>query len=377
MKLGLSSLVVLLSSFLTSVPADGQTIFSVNALGYVDIALHPGSNFVSHPFGARDHTFAALLPQMPAGTRAALWDPALQSFGPTNYFSANGWSIPDMPLRQPDGALVWMSQPGTISFSGEIFGPAAAMSRPAGYHLLGVIPSQGFFTCSDFNECVNGTPPDGTTVCLWNPDLQQCDSYWYLNIGGPGDPSTGWYDASFNQVELQLATGQAGLFFVPSPFFVPTPQPPISPGSAGIHLVRPERSGNNFSFRFNADIGSTFQVLRSTSPSDATWSFVHESVTTGTVNVVTVTDTNGASAFYRIAPPHTHPSLFNAARSPGRFSFQFHAPSNSNYRVDRRPGFSLDWQIIATLTDVQRGVASFTDSNAVARTAHYRVALEP
>jgi hypothetical protein len=349
----------------------GQSVYSVNALGYVDVSLSPGSNFIVHAFNAQDHRVARLFPVMPPGTYFTSWDAGAFTWGPTNFYS-NGWSDSIVELRRQEGALLWVTQSVTVSLSGELFqGGAVAQQRSAGFYLLGMIPNAFFFSCSDFNECTHGTPPDQTQLCKWNAAGQACVLYTYFDLGFP---EAGWYDSFGNKVEVQLAAGEAGFFWVPQTFFLPAAPAPASP-AATYAAGTPRRTETNFTFGFNAPSNAGYAVLRATNLGFATWRSVHEGTTTGTVNSVTVNDTNVPAAFFRVVPPGQF-SMFNDTRTPGQFRFQFHAPSNGTYRIERRVT-PFDWQSIGTVSGVTRGIASFTDSNAVSARGDYRVRFEP
>jgi hypothetical protein len=101
---------------------------------------------------------------------------------------------------------------------------------------------------------------------------------------------------------------------------------------------------------------------------------VQEGITTGSVHQVTLAEPNTGSAFYRIVPPGQF-SLFHEVRTPGQFSFQFYAPSNGTYFLERR--LTTSWQNISTLAGVAKGVRTFTDSSATSAKADYRVVFIP
>jgi len=342
----------------------------MNALGYVDLALSPGSNFVTQPFNTADLRVAKAFPRMPAGTYFAVWDSAQQSFGPTNFYNpANGWSDPSMLFRLPQGALLWVTQQTTVSLSGELIqGVSIVPSGGFGFHLLGVIPRAFSGFCSDLDSC-DEPPPDQTSVCKWNPVAQMCNNYTYVSLG----QDSGWYDGFGNKVNVQLARGEAALFFVPGNFYAPA-LPPLTSLGTGHGIGQAQRTGTNFSFHFNAPSNAPFAVLRAPSLTAKAWNMVQEGITTGSVHQVTLTEPNIGSAFYRIVPPGQF-SLFDEVRTPGQFSFRFYAPSNGTYFLERR--LTTSWQNISTIAGVSKGVRMFTDPSATSAKADYRVAYIP
>ncbi len=360
----------LLGFCLLSTELRSQPLYSMNALGYVDLSLSPGSNFVTQPFNTTDLKVAKAFPRMPAETFFTVWNSAQQSFGPTNFYDPlSGWSDPNMQFRLPQGALLWVTQQTTVSLSGELI-PGISFVPGSGFgaHLLGAIPRAFSGFCSDFDTC-DDTPPDQTVICKWNPVAQVCNNYTYFSLG----LDSGWYDNSLNRVDVQLARGEAALFLVQAPFHVPALPPPTSLG-VGHGMGRAQRTSTNFSFNFNAPSNAPFAVLRAPSLSAGAWNIVQEGITTGSVHQVTLTEPNTGSAFYRIVPPGQF-SLFHETRTPGQFSFQFYAPSNGTYFLERR--LATSWQNISTLADVTKGVRTFTDSSATSAKADYRVVFIP
>ena len=359
----------LLGLCLLSTDLRSQTLYSMNALGYVDLSLSPGSNFVTQPFNTADLKVAKAFPRMPAGTFFTVWNSPQQTFGPTNlYDPTNGWSDPNMQFRLPQGALLWVTQQTTVSLSGELIPGGSLVPGQFGVHLLGVIPRAFSGFCSDFDTCPD-TPPNETTVCKWNPVAQVCNYYTYYSL----DEFSGWYDNSANRVDVQLAPGEAAMFFIPNTFYVPA-LPPLTSLGAGYGVGRAQRTSTHFSFDFNAPSNAPFAVLRTSSLSSGAWNIVQEGITTGSVHQVTLTEPNTGAAFYRIVPPGQF-SLFDDERTPGQFSFRFYAPSNGTYFLERR--LTTSWQNISTLAGVSAGVRTFTDPSATSARADYRVIYIP
>jgi hypothetical protein len=348
-----------------------QPAYSVNALGYADVALSPGSNFITFPFASVDARISGLLPTMPPGTSLTLWDPAGQTFGPTNHYSPTGWSDPAMELRFPAGALLWVSQALTISFTGELIqGSITGVPRLSGLYVLGVIPSQGYFVCSDFDECPASVPPDQTTMCRWNPVAQECTVYIYMNLG----PESGWYDNFGTKVNVQLAPGEAAVFYVPQTFYIPNIPTPTNT-SPGLAITGSSRTPTNFTIQFHAPAFERFAVVRSTSLSSVAWPVIVEDTPTGNVNSVTFPETAAPMAFFQLFPA-SYLQLISSRRTPGQFQFSYYAPSDGTYVVERR-GQSLTWTPVETTFGVVKGLRRFSHFSTFTARAEYRVRLEP
>lgn len=349
-----------------------QTVYSVNALGYADVALSPGSNFITCPFSSIDARVSRLLPIMPQGTYLALWDAAGQQFGTTNHYGPLGWNDPAMELRFPAGALLWVTQAVTISFTGELIqGSISGVPRLSGLYVLGVIPSQGYFLCSDFSECPAPTPPDQTTMCRWNPVAQECTLYTYMNFG----LESGWYDNFGNKVDVQLAPGEAAVFYVPQTFYIPN-IPGSTNTSPGLAITGSSRTPTNFTLQFHAPTFERFAVMRATSLTNMAWPVIVEDTATGTVNSITFPETAAPMAFFRLFPSSSYLQLIGNSRTPGQFQFSYYAPSNGTYVVERRGPF-LTWTPVVTNLGVVKGLRRVTLLTSGTSHAQYRVRLEP
>jgi hypothetical protein len=349
-----------------------QTVYSVNALGYADVALSPGSNFITFPFASVDARVSRLLPTMPPGTYLTFWDHMGQTFGPTNHYGSSGWSDPAMELRFPAGALLWVTQAMTISFTGELIqGSISGVLRLSGLHVLGVIPSQGYFVCSDFDQCPASVPPDQTTMCRWNPVAQECTVYIYMNLG----PESGWYDSFGTKVDVQLAPGEAAVFYVPQTFYIPN-IPASTNTSPGLAITGSSRTPTNFTIQFHAPAFERFSVVRANSLTNFAWPVIVEDTTTGTLNSVTFPETAAPMAFFRLFPASSYLQLIGSWRTPGQFQFSYYAPSNGSYVVERRAP-SLTWTPVMTNLGVMKGLRRVTHLTSGTSPAQYRVRLEP
>jgi len=354
--------------------AYAQTIYSVNALGYVDVNFQTGSNFVANPLLNPDSTVSNLFRSVPDGSFLQIWDRATESFGPTNYFTAaSGWSDPNAVLIQPKGALLWLTALKTISFVGEVFqGFLTNIYYPAGLWVLGAIPGQ-FTTCADFTQCPQ-SPPDQTVFNKWDPALHRFTHYTWFGFG-PGDPNSGWYNDFFDKVDVRLEHGEAGVFSVPSSFNLPSIQP-----HSRVFLREARHDGTNFTFRFSTDGNTPYTLLCATNLPPDYWEIVREGNATNGMTTVTHSNTSDGLAFYRVGPGSggsANPILFNPAREPGQFRFEFLAPTNGTYLVERSAALNYPgiWQSIRTNTISGKAVVRVTDTNATAAANYYRVRL--
>src|SRR5689334_17990722 len=94
--------------------APAQSVYSVNALGYVDLNLAPGMNLIANPFSASDNSVSNLFRGVPDGSYFLPWNAPSGGFGPTNYFTeSSGWTDPTFTLLSPNGGF--LSVPTNLS----------------------------------------------------------------------------------------------------------------------------------------------------------------------------------------------------------------------------------------------------------------------
>jgi hypothetical protein len=364
-------------SLVTSVSA--QTVYSVNALGYVDVNLGAGSNFVANPLAATDNTVSNLFRGLPDGSTLQIWEWLTQSFGPTNRFSAaTGWTDPAARFVQPQGGLLWLPLPKQLNYVGEVYQQRMTNQYyQAGAWVLGAMPN--FVRCGDFTQCPPNNPPFGTEFYKWTGSFF---AHYVFVFPSPESPS-GWYTPFGDPANPRLEHGEAGLFFVPDPFALPVPiDGNAGAGAHGVELRGPRKQGGELSFQFAAVSNAPYAVLRSTNLAEEIWPSVQEgnAAATGGVATITVSNATDAVAFYRLRPPvgASDPILFDGVRETNRFRFQFSAPGSGTYHVERTtsPSYPPVWQPLQTFTLGGKGVVNVTDTNAVAAKGYYRVRVD-
>ena len=57
-----------------------QTVFSVNAVGFVNVPLTPGYNLFCNPLNATNNSIQSLITALPNGTLLLTWNSAIQDF---------------------------------------------------------------------------------------------------------------------------------------------------------------------------------------------------------------------------------------------------------------------------------------------------------
>src|SRR5215472_18911032 len=76
------------------VNASAQTnVYSINVVGYANIALGLGNNWIGNPFDNTPNTLSTLFSNAaPAGTTISLWNPTLDAFTLASTFDGSSWS---------------------------------------------------------------------------------------------------------------------------------------------------------------------------------------------------------------------------------------------------------------------------------------------
>jgi len=345
-----------------------QSVFSVNALGYVDASFVAGSNLIANPLFAGDNTVSNLFRGVPDGTRFLPWDRGAATFGPTNRYSgASGWTEPGATLVAPDGGFLVLPSATKISFVGQpwafIPGPNC-LSFPVGDSVWSFIPVGA---CGIIG---GGSIPNGLNLFKWIPQSQHYDVYTYLF--GTWDPSE----------PPPLADFESALFTSPEPFSSRGPfagsigQSPVPKGLPWVNLQNPQRTGNDLTFRWPSTSNVNYAVFCSTNLNTVSWQLVQQGTVTpvGGNATVTVSSTN-SRAFYRVLPDFGATTvLLGGHRGTTTFGFQFYAPVATNYTVERATTLSGGlWQAVATVTAGPSNIVSVVDTGATAASSYYRI----
>jgi len=145
-------------------------VYSVNAVGYVNVPVKKGFNLVANPLdaGAGNNTVAKLLTGVPDGT-------IVYTFTPAGGYSLNTldfgeWTNPNEELAPGKGFFVFNSSAGdvTVTFVGEVKQGTLSTPLAAGYNLVASQVPQAGKISTDLKL----TPAEGDGV------------YTYANVGG-------------------------------------------------------------------------------------------------------------------------------------------------------------------------------------------------
>jgi hypothetical protein len=130
------------------------TVFSVNAVGYVNTVLKPKFNLVANPLTAADNSIAKLFAGVPFGTQVYKFNPATVKFDIATNDDLENKFVPDSAanLQVLPGDGVFVRNPGTtdltVTFVGEVAqGTSLQNPIPKGLSIKSsMVPQEGKIT---------------------------------------------------------------------------------------------------------------------------------------------------------------------------------------------------------------------------------------
>lgn len=179
-----------------AVTASAQTVYSVNAVGYVNVTV-PANQFaiVANPLNQPTNSLNAVLPDLPAGTRVYLWNGT--SFGPEIRKTATGWLPPTAGtniINPGQGFFVQntAATPITITFVGEVPQGDLAVAYPAGFSLLSSqVPQAGKVETDLKLPAKSGDQVYVFTNGAYLPVARRTATSWIGGVAGSPEPVVG------------------------------------------------------------------------------------------------------------------------------------------------------------------------------------------
>jgi hypothetical protein len=135
----IKTLLVTAALAVTTIATATAQVYSVNAVGYVNLEIPPGFSMIANPLdaGAGNNTVANLLPGVPEGTALYKFDSGTGQYT-INDFIFGEWSVPTMSMAPGEGAFI--RNPGaeafTVTFVGEVMQGTLTTPIPAGFSIL-------------------------------------------------------------------------------------------------------------------------------------------------------------------------------------------------------------------------------------------------
>jgi hypothetical protein len=160
-------------------------VYSVNAVGYVNMSAKAGFNLWTNPLDAgADNTVSKLLAGVPDGT-------VVYTYAPGTGYSVNTldlgeWTNPNATLVPGQGFFLRVGAAATVTFVGEVKQGNLSTPLAQGFNLVGSqVPQAGRIQAD-----LGLTPVDGDLVYKFSADTQGYTIYTYdLGAWDPSDPS--------------------------------------------------------------------------------------------------------------------------------------------------------------------------------------------
>jgi hypothetical protein len=196
---------VLLSTavcLLGGVTAQAQSVYSVNAVGYVNVNI-PANAYVqianpldANPLDTNSNTLGALLTSVPEFT-------SIYKYNGSGYeiatFFGGAWDKPETTMNPGEGAFINGPEAFTITFVGTVLQGTNTISLPAGYSLVGSkIPQSTDVSVLGLTQAMkefdavyiyNGSGYDIYTYFggAWDPSVPQIEvgHSVFVNVGAP------------------------------------------------------------------------------------------------------------------------------------------------------------------------------------------------
>lgn len=140
-------------------------VYSVNAVGYINVDLCPGYSIIANQLdaGAGNNTVGKLLTGVPDGTVVNKFNSATGTYS-VNSYEFGDWTNPAETLAPGEGAFIKVPSASKVTFVGEV--PQGTLSTPlvAGFQIVSSqVPQSGAL------DTVLGFPAaDGDTVYLFD-----------------------------------------------------------------------------------------------------------------------------------------------------------------------------------------------------------------
>lgn len=183
---------VLLSLFALTAGAARAQVYSSNGVGYVNVTLTPGYNFIANPLLARDNSIGALFANIQGGVPDALsiYKLVNGNFIVASYFEMIGNFEPAEAAAEITlpGDGVWVFLPGSatrvLTFAGEVQQGDICTDIPQGFSIKSnVIPR------AETIEHMNIPHSSNDAVYVWNPPTRNFTVYQFSDFAIDTSPT--------------------------------------------------------------------------------------------------------------------------------------------------------------------------------------------
>jgi hypothetical protein len=165
-----------------------QTVYSVNAVGFVNLNFPPGFSLASNPLEGANNTVSILFPSVPNGTSVFKFDSALGQYTGTTFLFGN-WGNPSFSLVPGEGFFFKNSGSTTITntFVGNVKQGTLVTPLSAGFTLVGSQVPQAGLVNTDLGLPIG----NAESVFKFDAATQQYTGATFLfgSWGGGGEPA--------------------------------------------------------------------------------------------------------------------------------------------------------------------------------------------
>jgi len=145
--------------------ASQAQVYSVNAVGYVNLSLTVGFSLIANPLQGTNDQLSTVIPVAPDGTQVLTWNTGAQTFNSASVFDGdvNQW-FPNGSMPVGKGAFINLPVASTITFVGEVRQGAAITNQVSNnYSLLAnMVPQSISLTGAGFPA------QDGDQYLAWD-----------------------------------------------------------------------------------------------------------------------------------------------------------------------------------------------------------------
>lgn len=187
-----------------------QSVFSVNAVGYVNVTIKPGYNLIANPLNGTNNLIGTVIPatSLPDDVNCITWNSGVQDFNGSDFVAGGVWydqgGNPSGRVLAPGKAFFIQSPVGTnllLTFVGDVPQGNLTNTVSANYDFISsIVPQSAGLSTMGFPGVID------MTYQTFNTTIQDYDSaYSYV---GTGVYPTGWADPGGNPGDPTPAVAQ-------------------------------------------------------------------------------------------------------------------------------------------------------------------------
>jgi len=204
--------------FVAGIGASMAQVYSVNAVGYVNVTLKQGYNLIANPLNGTNNLISTVIPAaaLPDDINVLTWNSGTQDFNDSDFTAGGVWydqgGNPSTRVLPP-GQGIFVQSPSAsdivITFVGEVPQGGLTNTIGASYGFYSsIVPQSAGLSTMNFPGVID------MTYQTFNTTIQDySDAYQYVGVM-PGYP-TGWADAGGNPADPTPAVAQGFLIYNP------------------------------------------------------------------------------------------------------------------------------------------------------------------